>query len=131
MGCCFGNGYGSSSGKAVLYVADLTNGNMLMAIDTGTTSNGMSTPKLVLDSASTIKTVYAGDIKGNMWKINFDTNPPANTTASIAFSGSPLFLPRMLQMVLVFDNQLPPSRKSIHIQITVWIVVFGTGKIYE
>lgn len=127
----FGNGYGSSSGKAVLYVADLTNGNMLMTIDTGTTSNGMSTPKLVLDSASTIKTVYAGDIKGNMWKINFDTNPPANTTASIAFSGSPLFFATnatdgsgIRQPITTQPQIYPHPDNGV-------IVVFGTGKIYE
>lgn len=128
----FANGYGSSTGKAVLYVADLRNGNLLMSVDTGTTSNGLSTPKLYLDTDSTIKAAYAGDIKGNLWKFNFSTVPGQNTAVSSAFGASvPLF---------VSTNATDGSgvRQPITTQPQLYphpdhgvMVVFGTGKIYE
>lgn len=63
-----GNGYNSSSGSAVLYVFNLKTGALIRKIDTGVASdNGLASPALALDASGRIETVYAGDLKGNLW----------------------------------------------------------------
>lgn len=128
----FGNGYESASGKAVLYVVDLKTGSVLFKKDTGTTSNGMSTPKLLINSDSTIKAAYAGDLQGNLWKFDFSTPSPGDPTKVItAFSGSPLFSATdnstgaTLKQPITTQPQLYPHPEN------GVIVIFGTGKIYE
>lgn len=68
----FGNGYGSANGSAILYIVDLADGSIISKIvadDSG--SNGLSTPIPVdTDSDRVTDYVYAGDLKGNMWKFN-------------------------------------------------------------
>lgn len=87
----FGNGYGSTSGKAFLYVVNIADGTLLKKIPAGTaTGNGLSTPVLYdKDNDKIIDAVYAGDLKGNLWEFDM-----AGTTAGswiAANSGSPLF----------------------------------------
>lgn len=128
----FGNGYESASGKAVLYVVNLKTGAILFKKDTGTTSNGLSTPKLLINSDSTIKAAYAGDLQGNMWKFDFSTPSPGDPTkVEIAFSGAPLFSAtdnstgsNLKQPITTQPQLYPHPENGI-------IVVFGTGKIYE
>ena len=67
-----GNGYNSSSGKAVLYIFKLDDGTLLKKIDTGVAGdNGLASPG-VFDSNGDGKVdfIYAGDLKGNVWKFN-------------------------------------------------------------
>jgi type IV pilus assembly protein PilY1 len=84
----FGNGINSASGHAVLYVVDLQSGTILQEIDTGVGSdNGLSSPRpWDEDLNGTVDYVYAGDLKGNVWKFDF-----TKSTAVVAFSGKPLF----------------------------------------
>jgi type IV pilus assembly protein PilY1 len=74
----FGNGYGSDSGRAVLYIVDALSGELLRKIDTGAgDGNGLSTPALVdanLDRR--VDYVYAGDLKGNLWKFDLTAHEP-------------------------------------------------------
>jgi hypothetical protein len=66
----FGNGYESKSGKAVLYVLDALTGEKLSTLDTGVTGNnglGPVTP-VDMDNDDRLDFVYAGDLKGNLWK---------------------------------------------------------------
>ena len=73
-----GNGYNSSAGKAVLYVLFINDGvngwssgdyvKLVADAPTGL-DNGLSTPiPFDSDDDGFVDTVYAGDIKGNMWK---------------------------------------------------------------
>lgn len=86
----FGNGINSTSGKAVLYVVNIATGAIIQQIDTGIGGdNGMSAPRGWDDNLDgTVDYVYAGDLKGNLWKFDFTSTAG---TGSIAFSGSPLF----------------------------------------
>lgn len=85
-----GNGYNSTSQKAVLYVFNLATGALIRKLDTGVAGdNGLATPGLVLDSNARVTTAYAGDLKGNVWKFNLNSSTP--TDWSIALSGQPLF----------------------------------------
>ncbi len=86
----FGNGINSTSGRAVLYVVNIATGAIIQQIDTGVAGdNGMSAPRGWDDNLDgTVDYVYAGDLKGNLWKFDFTSTTGAG---SIAFGGSPMF----------------------------------------
>lgn len=80
-----GNGYNSIDGKAVLYVINLKTGALMRKIDTGVAGdNGMATPGVVLDTDGKAKTVYSGDLKGNVWK--FDVSGSTTSTWVVSHS---------------------------------------------
>ncbi|MEJ1964622.1 MAG: PilC/PilY family type IV pilus protein [Gammaproteobacteria bacterium] len=124
----FGNGYNSTNGGAYLYVVDLETGTLLAKIkasdETATDeTNGLSTPVLFSsDGDSLIDTVYAGDLKGNMWK--FDLQAPSKLSWGLAY-GAPLFQARgpsgNLQPITSQPNVGGHTQGG-------FIVVFGTGQ---
>lgn len=83
-----GNGINSASGHATLFVYNLASGALIQEIDTGVGGdNGLSAPRGWDDNGDgTVDYVYAGDLKGNLWKFNFTA-----ASASIALGGTPLF----------------------------------------
>jgi len=83
-----GNGINSTNAHAVLFVYNLATGALIQTLDTGVGGdNGMSAPRGWDDNGDgTVDYVYAGDMKGNLWKFNF-----TGATASIAQGGTPLF----------------------------------------
>jgi type IV pilus assembly protein PilY1 len=89
-----GNGYNSTDGKAVLYIFIInTDGTLdsVKKIDTGVAGdNGLSGPAFV-DNNNDGKAdyVYAGDLKGNLWK--FDISSASPSAWGVAFSNTPLF----------------------------------------
>lgn len=93
-----GNGYNSTSGKAVLFVINLETGALITKLDTGVAGdNGLATPGVVdADANGTVDYVYAGDLKGNVWKFDL-TAPSAGNWRSAFRSGvtpQPLFIAR-------------------------------------
>jgi type IV pilus assembly protein PilY1 len=71
------NGYGSANNKAVLYIINAATGNLIRSINTGVGSstagseNGLSTPiALDVDNDRITDYIYAGDLKGNLWKFD-------------------------------------------------------------
>ncbi|MGZ8239915.1 MAG: PilC/PilY family type IV pilus protein [Methylobacter sp.] len=100
-----GNGYNSPSGKAVLYVLFINDGvdgawstsdYVKLVADAPTAAdNGLSTP-VPFDSNDDgfVDTVYAGDIKGNMWKFLVGPNSSDTSVTStistwkVAFSAA-------------------------------------------
>ena len=68
----FGNGYDSVNGTAVFYVIDALTGAEIRRFDTKVADcNGLSMPAVVdmqLDGYADF--IFAGDLKGNMWKID-------------------------------------------------------------
>lgn len=90
-GAVFGNGYNnrdqdgnrSSTGHAVLFIVDIQTGALIKKIDTtvgsGSTPNGLATPTVVDTNGDFIADyVYAGDLKGNMWKFSINDPDPLN-----------------------------------------------------
>ena len=82
----FGNGYGSANCKSGLFMVQVDQPSNVRYIDTGkgkcdtnADQNGMSTPSLVdYDGDRIVDAVFAGDLKGNLWKFDVsDTNPLA------------------------------------------------------
>lgn len=126
-----GNGYNSVSQTARLFVIDLATGKRLLEIDTGvgdaTTPNGMATPLAVdSDQNGSIDIVYAGDLRGNLWKFDF-TSHTANTW-KLAFNGKPLF-----KAIDAGSNAQPITTKptaGFHPDGGL-MVYFGTGKYFE
>ena len=120
----FGNGYDSASGKAVLFVLDL-NGNVIKKIDTGVGAcNGLSAPSLVdVNGDRRVDYIYAGDLKGNLWKFDLTDSDPANW--AVAFDDGtdpkPLFQAAGQPITAKPDVMRHPAGSG-------YIIVFGTGK---
>ncbi|MHB1232970.1 MAG: pilus assembly protein [Burkholderiales bacterium] len=138
----FGNGYNntvadsyvSTSGDAVLYIVDLQTGALIKKIDTGVgsaaTPNGLATPTVIdADSNGTADFVYAGDLKGNLWKFDISGSTPG--TWKVAYSGAPLFTAKdgsgtPQPITAAPDVVAHPSGFSFG-----YIILFGTGKYLE
>ena len=121
----FGNGYESASKKAMLIIVNLASG-LISKIDTGSGSvespNGLATPRLVIGPNATIRSVYAGDLHGNLWKFNFTEHGNA-----VAYSGLPLFKAshaNVGQAITVQPEIIEHPSGGV-------MVVLGTGKIFE
>ena len=82
----FGNGFGSASGDAGIFVLTISsNGTQaLYYLSTGAAgNNGISfvTP-VDMDGDHVVDYVYAGDLLGNVWRFDLTSNSPASWTVS-------------------------------------------------
>lgn len=91
-----GNGYNSANERPVLLIQYLDGAKELLTIPaaaTGTAEavgNGLSTPQFLdVNGDGSPDFVYAGDLRGNMWK--FDISNVDASHWGVAFSGNPLF----------------------------------------
>ena len=126
----FGNGYGSDNNRAVLFIVDLQTGALLKKIDTGVGSganpNGLSTPALLADGTRTIQAIYAGDLRGNLWK--FDVSSTSSSAWGVAYSGTPLFTATSDSGVR--QPITAPLEIGRHPQ-GGYMIYFGTGKYFS
>lgn len=128
----FGNGYRSANNRAVLYIVRLSDGALIRKFDTGVgsgaTPNGLGTPLLVdADKNQTIDYIYAGDMRGNVWK--FDVRNTSSGSWQFAYSGQPFFqaltsggVPQPISARL----RTAPAPAST----TGRMIVFGTGRLW-
>lgn len=156
-----GNGYNSTNGKAVLYVVYITDGVdgtwsagdyvKLIAdspdiVTTPSSANGLSTPvPMDTDGDGYVDTVYAGDLKGRMWKFLVGTNASdasvtnTSSTWKVAFSSTtcgtttpstctPLFT--ALNSSSQAQPIIWPPEVTLHPSGGL-MVMFGTGKYLE
>lgn len=137
LGLIAGNGYNSGSGRAVLYVFSINaDGSIdqVKKLDTGVGSdNGLAGVFSVdEDNNGTADAVYAGDLKGNVWRFDIASTSPA--TWSVAYSGSPLFT-----AVDASNNPQPitaplyaaKNNKTGDPNHGKWFVFFGTGSYFK
>lgn len=92
----FGNGYGSYNGKAALYIVDLASGDLLrkIVVDENTSGtpaeqargNGLSSPQIVVNAQHQLEKIYAGDLRGNLWRFDVSSTSPASWNAGKLFS---------------------------------------------
>ncbi len=127
-----GNGYNSDNGKAVLYILFITGGEdgswtlgtdyIRLVANTGP-GNGLSTP-MPFDSNGNgkVDVIYAGDIKGNLWK--FDVSATTPSSWNVAISGLPLFISGTSKPIIA------PPAVSLHPK-GGQLILFGTGKYLE
>jgi Tfp pilus tip-associated adhesin PilY1 len=129
----FGNGYDSANGNAALYLLDPKTGDVIKkmvadnpSIDSG---NGLSSPIAVdVNADKKVDFVYAGDLKGNMWK--FDLTGPSAVEWEVAYNDGTYDQP-------VFKAQGPGGTEQpitskpdvmLHPDGHGLMVLFGTGQ---
>ena len=125
----FGNGYNSTNGVAKLFILDAEDGTVIRKIDTKVGSgNGLSTPAVVdVNNDFKVDYVYAGDLKGNMWK--FDLTDESNTDNWEVAYGSdetpkPLFQATGQPITARPDVMWHPTEHG-------YMVVFATGQYFH
>ena len=124
----FGNGYDSTNGQAKLYILKLSDGTVLREIAVGTAgNNGLGQPNMLLNSNREVIAIYAGDLRGNLWK--FDTSSTADAANwDVALGGTPL--------VTVTGPAGTTQPITVMPEITEHpdggaMLSFGTGKLFE
>jgi type IV pilus assembly protein PilY1 len=135
----FGNGYGSTSQRAVLYIVRLADGALIRKFDTGVggagAPNGLGTPTLYDSNGDDVyDAVYAPDMRGNVWK--FDLGGAAPLGWKIAFApaagfpnGAPLFTARgPAAQVQPIQARVELARPPAGVPGVM--VLFGTGRFF-
>ncbi len=147
------NGYKSTTGKAVLYLlmvdgpnattgqwsayssTNTTNYSYVKIVADAGTGNGLSAPTWIdSDLNGTADTVYAGDLKGNMWKFDISSTSPANWKVayqSAAGANRPLFTAQYTRLVnnISTTTALPitTAPEFVNPSFDGLIINFGTG----
>lgn len=134
----FGSGYSggtTGTGKATLYIVDAIDGTIISEIVLDAGSNGLSSPTVVdIDGDFIADYVYAGDLKGNVWKIDVKSGTPSQWGSfyRLGVTPKPLFT--------AVDGAATPNPQPITSRLEVgrhpdgepgFMVYFGTGKYVE
>ena len=130
------NGYNSSTDTATLYIIDIETGSKIAEFKTlkgdSTTPNGLSSPVAIdIDGDKIVDTIYAGDLLGNMWKINVSDSSASNWDFAFEDSAgkpAPLFKAKdylnAAQPITAKPLVGPHEKGGV-------LVYFGTGKYFE
>ncbi len=126
----FGNGPDSSDGKAILYIVGIDDGKIIkkMSVDTSG-QNGLMQPNFLLNNNREVTTIYAGDLKGNMWKFDVDSPDTGKwNTGSQTNNSKPIFSAvgktGNAQPITVMPEITAHPKGGV-------MLVFGTGKFFE
>lgn len=128
-----GNGYNSGNEDPVLLIQYLDGDRALVKLPAATTgaeavANGLSTPRLVdVNGDGMPDVVYAGDLRGNVWKFLIASSNSAGW--GVAFAGNPLFTASHTQGV-VTKRQPITTAPLVRVNSAVggMMVAFGTGR---
>jgi type IV pilus assembly protein PilY1 len=126
----FGNGYSSDSGKSALYIVSPSSGDLIKKIDAHAgPENGLSSP-VAIDATDDgrVDFVYAGDLRGNLWK--FDLSSPNPDLWQVAYIRDMIPQPLFQAKGPSGSNQPITARPDVmhHPDKHGFIVCFGTGK---
>lgn len=154
FGVVVANGYGSSAEQtAKVIILDVEDGSLIKTLDTAngttaTTPNGMAQTTLIpgLDRSTSI--IYAGDMRGNVWKFNVSSSnasgwdsalksgsnmvPLFSAVASGSFIGSDTG--SAARTATTVDGKFQPITSAIAVtphESGGYMLVFGTGKYFE
>lgn len=108
-----GNGYDSPSGRAVLFLIDIADGKLTKIPTKANDSlNGLSSVRVADNNSDGIADyVYAGDLRGNLWR--FDLDPTGKTGSNgykVSFGVRP-YLPQKMELML---RQMPRQSPRPH-----------------
>ncbi len=117
----FGNGHYSAAGNAVLFVVNLETGTAQKLVVDPSGSNGLGGVGVQRNSTGQITNLFAGDLKGNLWK--FDYNSAAASRFQV--SGGAAFFSATSSAGVAQPITQPPVIYD-HSQGGK-LVVFGTG----
>ncbi len=127
----------SGTGNALLYVIDLSTGQLIEKYDTGAGTlssrpNGILTPTLVDKDGDLITDfAYAGDLQGNVWRFDFSVirELPSIYTAPTAKSATKVYQAKD------YSGTLQPITAKLSVtpqnEGLGYIIMFGTGKYFE
>lgn len=130
-----GNGYNSTNKKPFLYALDAQHGTITRKIDLCaavptacnlSVSNGLSSVIAVNTSGAitgTTNLVYAGDLQGNLWRVDVSNVNPTLWTATVLFQArdsSGNMQPITTKPVATLNPRFP--------QVLGTLVMFGTGQ---
>ncbi len=126
----FGNGYNSPNQGSVLFILDAISGSVIRKIEAGIgPDNGLSSPIAVdIDFDDVVDFVYAGDLKGNLWKFDLISENPAQWAAAFKSGDQPVAL---FSATDPFGNPQPITTRPdvmFHPEKRGLMVCFGTGK---
>jgi type IV pilus assembly protein PilY1 len=132
-GAVFGNGYGSSTGDAGIYVMTISGTSPLTFsfyyLSTGTsgTNNGIAhVSPADLDGDHITDYVYAGDLNGNVWRFDLtSTNPATWAVTKNGGTPAPVFKTPSGQPI---TTQLVLASAVVSGSLPAVIVAFGTGQ---
>ena len=125
----FGNGYSSVNEHAVLYVVNPITGTLIKKIDTGVGNcNGLSSPVAIdVNMDQKVDYVYAGDLRGNLWK--FDFTSPGSGSWDVAYKDggapTPVFQAKGPGGAIQSITTKPDVMR--HCEKDGYMVVFATG----
>jgi len=136
----------STTGNAVLYIVDISDGSLIKKFDTKVGSaqdptgnnrpNGLSAPSAVdFDGDSITDAIYAGDLFGNVWKIDIS----GTTSGSWKFAyktganPKPIYTACANAMCNASNSQAITTQVQVtrHPLLSGYLVLFGTGKYFE
>ena len=123
----FGNGYDSTNGQAKLFILNLQTGAVVWQQSVGAAGgNGLSQPNFVVNNNREVTAIYAGDLKGNLWKFDVDNANPTNW--KVAFGTGPNYTPLFTGSTNQPISVMPEI--SFHPNGGT-LLSFGTGKLFE
>jgi type IV pilus assembly protein PilY1 len=143
----YGNGYNSTSGNAALFIvfadgpgsatATWTAGTHYIKIPTGTAgngpNNGLASPTAIdTDNDGDIDVIYAGDLKGNIWKFDVSNANPANWRLATT-DDSPLYTARttIVGSTTVVAQPITTAVQPFPHPAGGYLLLAGTGKLLE
>lgn len=134
----YGNGYESPSGKAVLYILFVdgpdSSGNwgasgtrfVKLVADSGS-GNGLSQPMWVDTNSDGIADfIYAGDLKGNLWKFNVQSSSPGSW--NVAYEGNALFIAKNSDAASTPTLSITAVPRFVFHPFGGPMITFATGK---
>lgn len=131
----FGNGFASTNGYATLFVVDIENAassnastraGAIQKLNVDTTgNNGLGGVTFVHDASGQIASIFAGDLKGNMWKFAYSASAPSKFVVS---GGAALFAATSSTGVA---QPITSSPAIYNHSQGGYLVVFGTGKLFS
>ncbi len=132
----FGNGYGSTNNKAMLYAVNPQSGQIIRKLDL-CAAVALACDTALPQGLSTVATsqsdglqgqpitkIYAGDLQGNMWAIDVGNGNPANWTVRLLFQARDAggaILPITTAPVVTLHPKYPRYLGEF--------LIFGTGQL--
>jgi type IV pilus assembly protein PilY1 len=141
MAVIVGNGYNSADGKAVLYIFNLTsdpNTTPPIKIDTlASGDNGLASPGVFdSDNDGDIDFIYAGDLKGNVWKFDVSNSNAGlwDVALKAGTTPEPLFVAKdQSGNVQPITTQVSVAKNDVATSINLGkrFILFGTGSYFR
>lgn len=106
-----GNGYDSASGRAVLFLIDMASGELTkIPTANGDSLNGLSSVRVADNNSDGIADfVYAGDLKGNLWRFDLDPTGSGSSNAyKLSLAAALCSAPKMEMTIRQILKPSPP-----------------------